>query len=81
MNRSETLAHNAGVGGAIAFTSALADDIRAKLADDPERYAAAVAALEVVIEAAPQLMLPVPGEADVAGELAAIIKSLRGAVL
>ena len=67
MNRPETLAHNAGVEAAIAFASALADDIRA-IANDPERYPAAVAALEVVIEAAPRFMLPVPSadESDLA---------------
>ena len=89
MTRSHALAHNRGVAAAIAFASALADDIRAKLADDPERYPAAVAALEVVIGASPRLMLQLP-QTDEDGpaarpikgeELAAFLNETRDVIL
>lgn len=72
MNRSQPLAFNAGVASIVAVARALAEDIRAKLAEDPERFAAAISALEVITESETRVMMPIPpGEESHIGGLGA----------
>ena len=61
-SRAEILAHNSGIRFAITVASALADDVRTMLPEDPEGYRVAIMALEAVAETLAMLMLPVPLE-------------------
>jgi hypothetical protein len=60
MTRAEILAFNAGLAALAAVSAASADALRVRLVEKPTRYTFAIEALEGIVEAAADLMLPLP---------------------
>lgn len=59
MTKAEAVAYNAGVAAVAAIAAASADVLRARITEAPTRFNFAIGALEGIVEAANELMLPV----------------------
>ena len=60
MTRAEIVAHNRGVAVVASLAAAAANALAARLVDKPTRFAFAIEALDAIVEASADVMVPMP---------------------